>query len=174
MSEDAKVTLGIVDAGTLSWTDPATGERHTTKLDLESLAVALSQFSGSADMTNPVEVERFATALRSSQQGRDLLRHQHEEGAQQKLLAEFGKFLAQRDATSESDTDVPPESARTEEGGEVVGEPAHGAPVQAWLDWYHAQKNAGYKVTLKDVAHKSGYSHGYVRQLHAACPKCVE
>ncbi len=41
-----------------------------------------------------------------------------------------------------------------------------GGKIQLWLDWYHAMKEAGYKCTLPVVAEKSGYSPGYVKQLH--------
>ncbi len=41
----------------------------------------------------------------------------------------------------------------------------------AWFDWYHAMKDAGYNCTLQDVAEKSRYDHGYVKQLHAAYVK---
>ena len=39
--------------------------------------------------------------------------------------------------------------------------------LEDWFDYYHRCRKAGYKVTLKELAEKTGYSHGHVRQRHA-------
>lgn len=41
-----------------------------------------------------------------------------------------------------------------------------GGKISLWLDWYHAMLGNGYKCTLEDVARKSGYSLGYIKQRH--------
>jgi hypothetical protein len=41
-----------------------------------------------------------------------------------------------------------------------------GGKINLWLDWYHAMLDNGYKCTLDDVASKSGYSLGYIKQRH--------
>ncbi len=41
-----------------------------------------------------------------------------------------------------------------------------GGAISLWLDWYHAMIDNGYKCTLEDVANKSGYSLGYIKQKH--------
>jgi hypothetical protein len=41
-----------------------------------------------------------------------------------------------------------------------------GGKIDLWLDWYHAMNDNGYKCTLEDVAKKSGYSVGYIKQKH--------
>jgi hypothetical protein len=39
-----------------------------------------------------------------------------------------------------------------------------GADLDQWLRWYHAMMKNGFKCTLREVALKSGWSYGYVRQ----------
>lgn len=46
-------------------------------------------------------------------------------------------------------------------------EPAKDSHFDAWFEWREAKLQAGYKVTLETIALKMGYSHGYVKQLHA-------
>lgn len=41
-----------------------------------------------------------------------------------------------------------------------------GGKINLWLDWYHSMQDNGYKCTLEDVANKSGYSLGYIKQRH--------
>lgn len=41
-----------------------------------------------------------------------------------------------------------------------------GGKIDLWLNWYHAMTDNGYKCTLEDVAKKSGYSLGYIKQKH--------
>lgn len=41
-----------------------------------------------------------------------------------------------------------------------------GGKLNLWLDWYHSMLDNGYKCTLEDVARKSGYSLGYIKQKH--------
>lgn len=41
-----------------------------------------------------------------------------------------------------------------------------GGKIEIWLDWYHAMLDNGYKCTLEEVASKSGYSLGYIKQKH--------
>lgn len=41
-----------------------------------------------------------------------------------------------------------------------------GGKITLWLDWYHAMLDKGYKCTLEEVASKSGYSVGYIKQKH--------
>ena len=45
-------------------------------------------------------------------------------------------------------------------------EPSTEDPLTDWFDWYHACKNAGYKVTLQDVADRRGYSLSNVKKRH--------
>lgn len=42
----------------------------------------------------------------------------------------------------------------------------NGGKINQWLDWYHAMNENGYKCTLSDLARKSGYSLGYLKQKH--------
>jgi hypothetical protein len=42
----------------------------------------------------------------------------------------------------------------------------NGGKISLWLDWYHSMRDKGFKCTLKDVASKSGYSLGYIKQRH--------
>ena len=41
-----------------------------------------------------------------------------------------------------------------------------GGKIDLWLDWYHAMLDGGFKCTLEQIARKSGYSLGYVKQKH--------
>jgi len=41
-----------------------------------------------------------------------------------------------------------------------------GGKINLWLDWYHSMLDNGQKCTLEDVARKSGYSLGYIKQRH--------
>ena len=41
------------------------------------------------------------------------------------------------------------------------------------LAWFHKQKREGKRVTLHDVATRTGYSHGYVKNMHAGCVICM-
>lgn len=54
----------------------------------------------------------------------------------------------------------------------TLSRPRNGSPVEVWIHWYHQQRSRGHKVTLREVAEKSGYSYGYVRQRHAGCSIC--
>ena len=45
-------------------------------------------------------------------------------------------------------------------------EPQPGAPLDAWFDYYHRKREAGEKITLKEIADKAGYSAGYIRKVH--------
>lgn len=44
--------------------------------------------------------------------------------------------------------------------------PPPGAGLDAWFDWYHAMKGAGYHCTLGDVARETGYSEGHIKHEH--------
>ena len=45
-------------------------------------------------------------------------------------------------------------------------EPQPDAPLDAWFDYYHRKREAGEKITLKEIADKAGYSAGYIRKEH--------
>ena len=45
-------------------------------------------------------------------------------------------------------------------------EPQPGAPLDAWFDYYHRKREAGEKITLKEIADKAGYNAGYIRKMH--------
>jgi len=45
-------------------------------------------------------------------------------------------------------------------------EPIEGSNLDDWFDYYDKCKKAGYKCTFNDIAEKSGYSPGYLRQIH--------
>ncbi len=46
---------------------------------------------------------------------------------------------------------------------------------EAWIDYYHAMKERGFKVTFADLSDQSGYSEGTLRNLHVGCehPACA-
>ena len=46
-------------------------------------------------------------------------------------------------------------------------EPAKDSHFDAWFEWREAMLWAGYRVTLKRIARKMGYSYDYVKQQHA-------
>jgi len=50
-------------------------------------------------------------------------------------------------------------------------EPAQGDPMDAWFRWYQESKDAGYNVTLKTIADKTGYSPSTVGKKHAKYEK---
>lgn len=57
--------------------------------------------------------------------------------------------------------------------GDIIKEPpktpepkSKGGNIDLWLDWYHKMTDNGFKCTLKEVAEKSGYSLGYIKQKH--------
>lgn len=58
------------------------------------------------------------------------------------------------------------------DAGQVIEPPKppepkkQGGKIDLWLDWYHAMTSNGYKCTLIQVANKSGYSLGYIKQRH--------
>lgn len=39
--------------------------------------------------------------------------------------------------------------------------------LEDWFRYYHDCQKAGFRVTLRDIADETGYSHDYVRQKHA-------
>jgi hypothetical protein len=45
-------------------------------------------------------------------------------------------------------------------------EPRPSAPLDAWFDYYHRKREAGEKITLKEIADKAGYNAGYIRKMH--------
>jgi len=45
-------------------------------------------------------------------------------------------------------------------------EPQPGAPLDAWFDYYHRKREAGEKITLREIADKAGYNAGYIRKMH--------
>lgn len=48
-----------------------------------------------------------------------------------------------------------------------------GGTIEAWLDWYHDMKAKKLKLTLKHVADRSGWSHGYIKfrnMIHQSKP----
>jgi hypothetical protein len=49
-----------------------------------------------------------------------------------------------------------------------------GGNISEWLGWYHDMHIAGYKTTLRDVAEKSGWSYGYVRQSNQRYKSSVD
>jgi|WetSurSiteA1Bulk_404760.scaffolds.fasta_scaffold11721_2 hypothetical protein len=62
-----------------------------------------------------------------------------------------------RQKPEEPEKPIPPEPPRK-------GKP--GSDLDEWLKWYHAMMKNGFKCTLREVAIKSGWSYGYVRQAH--------
>jgi hypothetical protein len=53
----------------------------------------------------------------------------------------------------------------------TIVEPKQGDPVRVWIDYYHTKKEAGYKVTFRDLAEKSGYSEGTFKNAHEGCER---
>jgi len=51
-------------------------------------------------------------------------------------------------------------------GPSEPAKPPPGAGLDAWFDWYHAMKGAGYHCTLGDVARETGYSEGHIKHEH--------
>jgi hypothetical protein len=45
-------------------------------------------------------------------------------------------------------------------------EPPPGALLDDWFDYYHKKREAGEKITLKQIADKAGYNAGYIRKMH--------
>ena len=45
-------------------------------------------------------------------------------------------------------------------------EPPPGALLDDWFDYYHKKREAGEKITLKQIADKAGYNAGYIRKEH--------
>ena len=52
---------------------------------------------------------------------------------------------------------------------EKMIEPKRGSSVAAWIEYYHAQKEANYKVAFSDLAQKSGYAVGTFKNAHEGC-----
>lgn len=46
-------------------------------------------------------------------------------------------------------------------------EPSRTAGFDRWFEWFHAMKAAKRNVTLREIAERTGYSPGYIRQQHA-------
>jgi hypothetical protein len=46
-------------------------------------------------------------------------------------------------------------------------EPKQGSNLEEWFDYYSKCRKAGYKITLKGLADRSGFSYSYVRQRHS-------
>jgi len=49
--------------------------------------------------------------------------------------------------------------------------PAPGSSLDGWFDWYHAALDAGFKVTLQEIARETQYAVGTTKQKHAAYAK---
>lgn len=71
-------------------------------------------------------------------------------------LAERWPALVGREGTLSALRRCPPRPAK----------PPPGAGLDAWFDWYHAMKGAGYHCTLGDVARETGYSEGHIKHEH--------
>ena len=52
--------------------------------------------------------------------------------------------------------------------GHAIPNPPKSRRLDDWFDYYHAMHAAGRKMILKDIAKKTSYSLGYVKQEHAA------
>ncbi len=73
------------------------------------------------------------------------------------ISREFTHDKAINQKPAEPEKPIPPEPPRK-------GKP--GADLDEWLKWYHAMMKNGFKCTLREVALKSGWSYGYVRQVN--------
>ncbi len=93
------------------------------------------------------------------------------------LLAELRQTLGGSQASSPTcidelcqGEDVEAEAVNAAQATAVrPSEPAKPSPragLDAWFDWYHAMKGAGYHCTLGDVARETGYSEGHIRHEH--------
>lgn len=51
--------------------------------------------------------------------------------------------------------------------------PRPGSSVDDWLGWYHALREWGLKITLKDIAEMSGYSLGWLKNRHEGCSEKI-
>jgi hypothetical protein len=43
-------------------------------------------------------------------------------------------------------------------------QPAKESGFDAWFEYYYGMREAGYKITLRDIADKTDFSYGYIRQ----------
>jgi hypothetical protein len=73
------------------------------------------------------------------------------------ISKEFIGENSTRRKPEEPEKPIPPEPPRK---GKL------GADLDQWLKWYHAMMKKGFKCTLREVALKSGWSYGYVRQAN--------
>jgi hypothetical protein len=73
------------------------------------------------------------------------------------ISREFSHAKATNQKPAEPEKPRPPEPPRK---GKL------GADLDQWLRWYHAMMKMGFKCTLREIALKSGWSYGYVRQAH--------
>ncbi len=79
-------------------------------------------------------------------------------------LDEIGKQMAQTEAPSAPTPPVRPCA------------PPKDAGVQAWLDYYHKLKEAGFKTSFTKLAEESSYSAGHLKNVHEGCehPLCMQ
>jgi hypothetical protein len=69
-------------------------------------------------------------------------------------------------ANLSTEDDMPPAKSAIKEPPKSPEPQVNGGQISLWLDWYHSMLDNGYKCTLEDVANKSGYSLGYIKQQH--------
>ena len=115
-----------------SWGTLTTEDGESLDLEAETFATVLATFDGSVSAE---EMEAFATALLSTQRGRQLLRRNRQQGARAELLEHFGEFLQSRTARrplDEPDWDV------------VLSEekPKHRRVAKLWYQGYSVNKIA--------------------------------
>jgi hypothetical protein len=75
----------------------------------------------------------------------------------QAISREFTHDKATNQKPAEPEKPIPPEPPRKRKPG---------ADLDEWLKWYHAMMKNGFICTLREVALKSGWSYGYVRQAN--------
>ncbi len=69
--------------------------------------------------------------------------------------ADMRKVFGSVQADLQQTTQIPPKPPEPKGRGGNIG---------LWLSWYHSMHSKGYKCTLEEVAQKSGYSLGYIKQ----------